>query len=145
MENQELSQEPLSTGAAPETEQDLCPLCAQQGSRVEVVEESEQEVVRNEVITVKWSFHRCVGGCGEEFGRDEDFDPLEEALKVYRKKHGMVQPDELVAWREKHHLTQAQLAARLHVSEKTVMRYENGHLQEEAHDAAIRALMAKNP
>jgi len=131
MENQETSSEP----------QDLCPLCSQPGSRVEFVEESEPEVIRGEVIHVKWSYHRCIGGCGQEFGRDEEFESLEEAHRLYREKHGMVQPEAIIAWRETAQLSQAQLAARLHISEKTVARYENGALQDEEHDAAIRKLM----
>lgn len=118
----------------------VCPNCerVRELTRVERTEEIE---VRGELIPVELAFLRC-SECGEEF-RDASSsqDPLEVAYREYRRRHDMVQPESLRALRARYDLTQRQLADLLGWGVATVSRYENGALQDDAHDRMLKLAM----
>ncbi len=70
---------------------------------------------------------------------EEGVDPAEIAFGEYRKRKGLLTPEEIKGIRKRFRLSQKSLAALLGMSEATVNRYEGGGLQDEAHDQAIRA------
>lgn len=74
---------------------------------------------------------------------EEGVDPAEIAFSEYRKRKGLLTPEEIKSIRKRFRLSQKSLAALLGMSEATVNRYEAGGLQDEAHDQAIRAF--QNP
>lgn len=121
---------------------DFCPNCMAE-QRIQDVEKRETIVVRGEKYEVTGTIGRC-RGCGNEFfevGRH--VDPLACAYTLYRKKHHLLGPDEIRRFREEYDLTQLELAALLGWGAVTLSRYENGALQDEAHDRALR--MARTP
>jgi transcriptional regulator with XRE-family HTH domain len=70
-------------------------------------------------------------------------DPFDLAYIEYRKKHSLLQPEEIVDWRKTHHLTQGEFAKLLGIGIATLNRYENGSLQNESHENLLR--LAMNP
>ena len=74
---------------------------------------------------------------------EQGVDPAAIAFGEYRKRRGLLTPEEIKDIRKRFRLSQKSLAALLGMSEATVNRYEGGGLQDEAHDQAIRA--CRNP
>lgn len=107
----------------------------------ELLKGQEVIVVRKEPITVDVEYYKC-SECGEEYYvPSPEKDPFEMAYERYRDKHKMLQPAQIKSWREKHHLTQYQLAKLLGLGGATVSRYESGKLQDESHDTMLRLAM----
>lgn len=121
----------------------ICPSCEQVRdlARIEMTDEIE---VRGEFIPVDVAFMRCPQ-CDAEF-RDpsSSADPLDTAYREYRRRHDMVQPEALRALRAKYDLTQKELADLLGWGVATISRYENGALQDAAHDRMLRLAMEPN-
>lgn len=116
----------------------LCPECGTKGS-VEEVSAQEEVVVRGESISVEARYWHCTS-CKVEFENLENPDSLDSAYREYRKRHNMLQPEEIRELRKRYDLTQAELARLLGFGSVTVARYENGALQDEAHDNALKLL-----
>ncbi len=93
------------------------------------------------MIPIHMEYYHCEE-CGEdfEFPRPE-YDPLDAAYREYRNRKGMVQPEEIKKIRKELGLTQKELSEILGIGIATLNRYENGALQSEAHDQAIRLSM----
>lgn len=76
--------------------------------------------------------------CGEEIIEDEDFDrSLLNAFNNYRKKHNLLLPDEIKNIRDAYGLSQRALSRLLEWGQVTIHRYENGSLQDTAHDQML--------
>lgn len=117
-----------------------CPAC-DNSERIDTVSGTKQITVRGEPVKFSMAFRKCTK-CGEEFvvtGVDDD--PLDKAYREYRKKHSFLQPEEIVDFRKKYHITQGELAALLGLGTATLSRYENGKLQNETHDKLLRLSM----
>ncbi len=118
----------------------FCPGCEKESDlkRIDTVESIE---VRGEPIDVAVEYYKCLS-CGEEFD-----DPLtetgsvHEAYREYRRRHGMTQPEDITQFRNKYNLTQGELGSLLGWGLATLSRYENGALQDEAHEKALRLAM----
>lgn len=79
--------------------------------------------------------------CGGEIIEDDDFDEsLLEAFNEYRQKHNMLLPEEIKEIRKKYGLSQRGLSRLMNWGEVTVPRYENGNLQDDAHDQLLKLL-----
>lgn len=63
------------------------------------------------------------------------------AYNEYRRINNLLLPDEIKSFRVSNGLTQKELAALLGWGDVTVSRYENGSLQDDAHDTALRLAM----
>ncbi len=115
----------------------ICPHC--EATRdVETVDTKEIIEIKGERIEIPVKYYKCLT-CGEDFDDPKaDSDPLEGAYAEYRSRHGMVQPSDLRAFRKKHGLTQNELGRLLGWGPVTLSRYENGALQDEAHDKEVR-------
>jgi len=122
--------------------QALCPGCEKE-TEIEVVEGGQQFVIRGETIEVATRFGRC-RECGVEFETTRGDDALAEAYRQYRRQHHMLQPEEIAAWRKQLGLLQKELAALLGWGGATVNRYENGALQDEAHERMLRLTMDRH-
>jgi putative zinc finger/helix-turn-helix YgiT family protein len=94
--------------------------------------------VRGLPVEVETEYRRC-SACGEE---DEDpaeaRDALERAYREYRRRHRMMQPEEIRYLRKLYGLTQREMAMLLGWGLVTLSRYENGALQDDAHDKTLR-------
>jgi putative zinc finger/helix-turn-helix YgiT family protein len=65
----------------------------------------------------------------------------EDAIAIYRKKHGLLSADEIRAIRERFNLTQAELALLLRLEANTVSRWESGrNVQTAAMDILVRMI-----
>jgi len=115
----------------------ICPNCEKE-QELEKVQGEEVVKVRSDSITVPAEYYRC-RVCGDEFedpGSSDDL--LERAYREYRRRHGMIQPEEIKEVRKKYGLTQHEMAKLLGWGLATLSRYENGALQDEAHDKILR-------
>jgi putative zinc finger/helix-turn-helix YgiT family protein len=118
----------------------ICPHC--EATRdVESISTKETVEIKGERIEIAVKYYKC-STCGKDFDDPKaDSDPLEKAYAEYRSRHGMVQPSDLRAFRKKHGLTQNELGRLLGWGSITLSRYENGALQDEAHDKEARLAM----
>lgn len=119
-----------------------CEVCAKE-TDTEIVCKEEKYKVRGEEICVNARVLVCCK-CGEEiFSEELDNMTLVEVYNVYRKHHKMLFPDEIKQIREEYGLSQRSLAKLLNWGDKTIHRYENGALQDKAHDSLLKLL--RNP
>jgi len=120
----------------------VCPNC-EKISELEHIITTEELNVRGELIEVKVEYYKCTE-CGEEFeDPSSNDDPLDSAYKEYRHKHGMIQPEEIREMRRLYGLTQKELSKLIGWGGATLSRYENGALQDDAHDRVLQLI--KNP
>ncbi len=119
----------------------ICPCCEAQ-REVEVVKKNEKMDIRGELIEVSASHYKCKTCEGEFEDPKEGFDFVEKAYEEYRRRHGMMQPSEIKAFRKKYGLTQAELSKLLGWGPVTLSRYENGALQDDVHDKMMRLAMS---
>lgn len=118
----------------------ICPYC-EDVKDVEVVNATEDIKVKGELIEVPVTYYKC-SVCGGNFDDPKaGGDPLEKAYMEYRSRHGMLQPWELKDFRKRHGLTQSEISRLLGWGQVTLNRYENGALQDEAHDKEARLAM----
>jgi putative zinc finger/helix-turn-helix YgiT family protein len=122
----------------------ICPNCEKEQD-LDLIQSQEEIEVRGELISVSAKYYRC-RTCGDEFeDPGSNDDPLDKAYREYRSRHGMLQPEDIRSLRKKYGLTQHEFAKLLGWGLATLSRYENGALQDEAHDKTLRlALEPKN-
>lgn len=113
-----------------------CPYCdSEVESTVRVI--SETYPVKGEDITIaaKVRFCNC---CGKDLWDEElDAQNLLDAFAEYRKKHKLMQPEDIRATREKYGLSQTAFARVLGFGDKTITRYENGSIADAAQNNLI--------
>ena len=98
--------------------------------------------VNGEEIAVPSAAHLSCPKCGEVVLRFQDSKRLgEDAIALYRKKHGLLSADEIRALRERFNLNQADLARLLRLGANTVSRWESGrNVQSAAMDMLLRLI-----
>ena len=112
-------------------------------------EKCEKEV-ETKVITRKENFKICgenievdaqvmiCANCGEEiFNEELDSATLLNAYNEYRRRHKLLSPEEIKRIREQYGLSQRSFAKLLNWGDKTVRRYENGAIQDKAHNSLL--------
>ncbi len=116
-----------------------CPQCE---SIVEPYEETiEQDIlVRGESVMVSGVVQHCPVCKQALLSEEHDSATLERAYAVYRKRNGLLTPQEIRAIRESYGLSQRSMARLLGWGDITVHRYESGALQDAAHDSLLRLL-----
>jgi len=116
---------------------DACPNCG-----TAMVERSGRLrlPVNGESVVVPSSAHLRCPKCNEVVLRYEDSRQLSEnAIAIYRKKHGLLSAEEIRALRERLSLTQNKLAKLLRLGSNTISRWESGrNVQTEAMDVLLR-------
>ncbi len=118
----------------------FCPNCEVETEQ-DFIEETKELNIRGEGIPVKLRYFHCEQ-CGENYEMPlPDYDPLESAYREYRSRKGLLQPEEMREFRKGLGLTQKEWSRILGIGLATLNRYENGMLQSEAHDQAIRLCM----
>lgn len=118
---------------------DPCPNCGKTGD-LHLLHREESVKVRGQSVTVNAEFFHCAA-CESDFETADGPDTLDAAYRKHRDANGLIQPERLEEWRRSLGLRQAELATLLGWSTATVSRYENGALQDDAHDRAMRAAM----
>lgn len=117
----------------------ICPNCEKE-TELNFVNAIEEIIVRGEAIPTNVEYLKCED-CGSEFGDpSSQKDPLETAYREYRQRHGMLQPEKIRELREQYGLTQQEISNLLGWGGATLSRYENGALQDEAHETILRLI-----
>lgn len=119
--------------------------CEECGKEVEtkIITKREGYDVCGEQIEVEAQVLVCAE-CGEElFCEDLDNATLINAYNKYRRKHKLLLPEEIKRIREQYGLSQRSFAKLLNWGDKTICRYENGSLQDKAHNSLL--LFLKEP
>lgn len=117
----------------------ICPNCEKE-TKIKTVTQIEGIDVRGETIEVEARYHQC-RECGVEFENTQGPDALEAAYREYRRRHEMLQPEDIRKWRKTYGITQKELSALLGWGGATLSRYENGALQDETHEKMLRMAM----
>lgn len=118
---------------------DACPGC---GTPMVEKRATLRLPVNGEEIAVPSAAHLSCPKCGEILLRYQDSRRLgEDAIAIYRKKHGLLSADDIRAIRERFDLTQADLARLLRLGANTVSRWEAGrNVQSAAMDMLLRLI-----
>ena len=117
----------------------LCPHCEKE-TNIKLVKTNEHFDVRGESIEVPVEYYQC-DECSESFENTRGLDSLEMAYKEYRRRYGMLNPDDIKEWRKRYGLTQKELGQILGWGGATLSRYENGALHIDAHEKLLRLAM----
>lgn len=115
---------------------EYCDIC---GKEVEtrIITRQESINVCGEEIVVDAQILVCVA-CGEElFCEELDSVTLINAYNEYRRKHKLLLPEEIKKIREQYGLSQRSFAKLLNWGDKTICRYENGSVQDKAHNSLL--------
>ncbi len=98
--------------------------------------------VNGEEIAVPSAAHLRCPKCGEIVLRFQDAKRLgEDAIALYRKKHGLLSADEIRGIRKQFNLTQADLSGLLRLGANTLSRWESGrNVQTAAMDILLRLI-----
>ena len=113
--------------------------CEECGREVEtkVITKRESYDVCGESIEVDAQILVCAE-CGEEFYCEElDNATLIRAYNEYRRRHKFLLPEEIKKIREQYGLSQRSFAKLLNWGDKTICRYENGSIQDKAHNSLL--------
>jgi putative zinc finger/helix-turn-helix YgiT family protein len=118
---------------------DACPSC---GTTMIERRGTLRLPVNGEEISVRSAVHLSCPKCEEIVLRFQDSKRLhEDAIAIYRQKHGLLSADEIRAIRERFGLTQADLARLLRLGANTVSRWESGrNVQTAAMDMLLRLM-----
>ncbi len=120
----------------------FCPNC-EEYTEATVRVEKEVYNVRGEPIEIEAEVAICQK-CGEKiFDEERDSRNLEKAYSHYREKHNLLSADEIRLIREKYGLSQRALSRLLGWGEITIHRYENGAVQDNAHNNLLHLI--ENP
>lgn len=118
---------------------DACPNC---GTRMVEKRGTLHLPINGEEISVPSVPFRACPKCREIVLRFKDSKRLhEDAVAIYRRKHGLLSADEIRVIRERFGLTQANLARLLRLGANTVSRWESGrNVQTAAMDMLLRLI-----
>ncbi len=114
-----------------------CPIC-EKDRQVTPRSSREEYTVRGEKISLDVPRLIC-GQCGEAMIDDAFGDPVLKVYAEYRRRHGLLTPEQIRGVREKYSLSQDAFATLLGTSPATFARYEGGSIQDKAYDQLIRA------
>lgn len=115
---------------------EYCDTC---GKEVEtkIITRPETFKVCGEEVTVEAQILVCAE-CGEElFCEELDSATLVNAYNEYRRRHKLLLPEEIKKIREQYGLSQRSFAKLLNWGDKTICRYENGSVQDKAHNSLL--------
>jgi putative zinc finger/helix-turn-helix YgiT family protein len=128
--------------AFPVNVRDYCPVCDEQ--RDFLRESVPQKITaRGVVLSIPMVLDTCTVCRQARYDEQEEARVVQEAFNTIRRQKGLLTSEEIKDIRSKYHLSQKAFAVLLGMSEATVNRYENGALQDDAHNALI--LACRNP
>lgn len=113
-----------------------CPICQEERDLSYGIKQ-EALRVRDEEIPVKARVYHCHAGNHYFADLDDEEEKFQNAYREYRKRKGLLQPEEISQTRGKYGLSQKALARLLGWGEITIQRYETGALQDNAHNTLL--------
>lgn len=120
----------------------FCPVCGKE-QETEVIEKEEVSTVRGDEIKALARIRVC-SVCGEElFDEELEEENIQRVYDIYRKKHGILSPEEVRIIRESYGLSQRAFAKLLGIGEASIARYETGALPEKSLSNMI--MLLKDP
>lgn len=120
----------------------FCPVCGKE-QETEVIEKEEVSTVRGDEIKAFARIRVC-SVCGEElFDEELEEENIQRVYDIYRKKHGILSPEEIKNIRESYGLSQRAFAKLLGIGEASIARYETGALPEKSLSNMI--MLLKDP
>lgn len=125
-----------------QTTEGICPACE---TRTKILHGTMRESlqVRGEPVGIEARVRKCES-CNELFTTvDEEEENFQKAYRIYRRHHGLLQPEEIQAIREQYLLGQRAFSRLIGWGEITLHRYESGALQDESHNNEL--LLLKDP
>jgi HTH-type transcriptional regulator/antitoxin MqsA len=98
--------------------------------------------VNGEDVAVPSAVHMSCPKCGEIVLRFADARRLQQdAIAIYRQKHGLLSASDIKGIRERYGLTQGEFARLLHLGANTISRWEAGrNVQTEAMEMLLRLI-----
>ncbi|MGI1691680.1 type II toxin-antitoxin system MqsA family antitoxin [Thermoanaerobacter uzonensis] len=109
----------------------FCPVCGKE-QETEVIEKEEVSNIRGDEIKTLARIRVC-SVCGEElFDEELEEENIQRVYDIYRKKHGILSPEEIKNIRESYGLSQRAFAKLLGIGEASIARYETGALPEKS-------------
>lgn len=113
-----------------------CEACEKE-VETKIITKRESYFVCGEMIDVDARVLVCAE-CGEElFCEELDQATLVNAYHEYRRRHKLLLPEEIKKIREQYGLSQRSFARLLNWGDKTICRYENGSIQDKAHNSLL--------
>lgn len=113
-----------------------CDICGKEVN-TKLITKEECYTVCGEDIVITTKVRICED-CGEElFDEELDNGTLVKVYNEYRRKHKLLLPDEIKQIREQYGMSQRGFAKLLNWGDKTIRRYENGSLQDKAHNSIL--------
>ncbi len=113
-----------------------CEVCGRDVN-TKVVKRKESFDICGEMIETDAQVLVCTE-CGEDLYCEEfDNNTLIGAYNEYRRRHRLLLPEEIKKIREQYDLSQRALAKLLNWGDKTIFRYENGSIQDKAHNSML--------
>lgn len=113
--------------------------CEECGREIEakIATKKENYEVCGESIEVDARVLTCED-CGEELYCEElDNETLVTAYNEYRRRYKLLMPEDIKKIREQYGLSQRNFAKLLNWGDKTIRRYENGSIQDKAHNSLL--------
>lgn len=118
-----------------------CEVCEKE-AETKIITKTEKYTVCGESIEVESRVLVC-SECGEElFCEELDNATLVHVYNEYRRRHKLLFPEEIKNIREQYGLSQRSFAKLLNWGDKTICRYENGSIQDRAHNSLLLFLRA---
>ncbi len=115
---------------------DYCEVCGKEVG-TKIVSRKETFRVCGEPIEIEAEVMVCAE-CGEAlFNEELDSASLISAYNEYRRRHKLLLPEEIRGIREQYGLSQRSFARLLGWGDKTIRRYENGTIQDRAHNSLL--------
>jgi putative zinc finger/helix-turn-helix YgiT family protein len=115
---------------------DYCEVCERE-VETKIITRKEVFNVCGEDIEIAAQVMVCAE-CGEElFNEELDSETLINAYNEYRRRHKLLLPEEIRKIREQYGLSQRSFAKLLNWGDKTIRRYENGAVQDRAHNSLL--------
>lgn len=113
-----------------------CEVCEKE-VETKIITKKENYDVCGERIEVDARILVCAY-CGEElFCEELDNATLVNAYNEYRRRHKLLFPEEIKNIREQYGLSQRSFSKLLNWGDKTIFRYENGSVQDKAHNSLL--------
>lgn len=113
-----------------------CPVC-EVGRDLTYGEMDEILKVRGEDINVTSKVHYCPEGNHYFYDVEDEEEKFQIAYREYRKRKGLLQPEEIRQIREQYGLSQKNFARLLGWGDITIHRYESGAIQDTVHNGFL--------
>ncbi|WP_026520062.1 type II TA system antitoxin MqsA family protein [Butyrivibrio sp. FCS006] len=112
--------------------------CKHKNFKVEQREETYP--VLGEDTTIVANVKVCCDCGADIFDFQLDEDNLKRAFTKYKRNHALMTAEEICDLRKKYNISQRTLATLIGCSQATIVRYENGNIQDNTHNNIMRML-----